>query len=140
MLRVVTYGETTTNSIDVSPEAFALLDSGEYPRHMTWQLTNCPASGKAIYEMQSGAHEYWTSLWVRNVAVPVAKVSVKSKNHPAFVALRRGPDGTLTDDAGFGVGPFTLRVETVDGASFEDTFEWPEGGVGGKVLRSTRSP
>src|SRR5690349_18819021 len=31
MLRVVTYGQTSTNSIDTSPEAFQLLDSGEYP-------------------------------------------------------------------------------------------------------------
>ena len=136
-LRVVTYGETTPNSIDVSPEAFAILDSGHYPRAMTWQSTDCPDTGNAIYEMQSGAHEYWTSLWVRNVRVPIGKVEVKSKNHPTFVALQRGGDGTLTDSAGFGKGPFTLRVTSVDGRAIEDSFEWPSGGVGGKLLPSS---
>jgi len=140
VLRVVTYGDTTKNSIDVSPEAFAILDSGEHPRHMTWQLTNCPATGKAMYEVQTGAHEYWTSLWLRNVSVPVAKVEVKSQNHASFVALRRGGDGTLTDDAGFGKGPFTLKVTLVDGRSFEDSYAWPSDGIGGKLLVSTQSP
>ncbi len=50
VLRVVTYGDTTPNSIDVSPEAYALLDSGEYPRAMTWQLVRCPDTGKLTYE------------------------------------------------------------------------------------------
>lgn len=137
VLRVVTYGDTTRNSLDVSPEAFALLDSGEYPRAMTWQFTDCPDTGKAMYELQSGAHEYWTSLWVRNVRVPVAKVEVKSKNHPSYVALERGGDGTLTDASGFGKGTFSLRITAIDGRSVEDTFEWPAEGVGGKLFTST---
>jgi expansin (peptidoglycan-binding protein) len=30
VLRVVTYGDTTTNSIDVSPAAYAILNSGPF--------------------------------------------------------------------------------------------------------------
>src|SRR5207237_9033160 len=31
LLRVVTYGDTTPDSIDTSPDAYSLLDGGEYP-------------------------------------------------------------------------------------------------------------
>jgi expansin (peptidoglycan-binding protein) len=131
LLRVVTYGDTTPNSIDVSPEAFALLDSGEYPRLMTWQFARCPDTGKIMYEFQTGASEWWTSLWVRNARVPLAKVEVKSPNHPDFFELDRGPDGTLTDGGGFGNGDFSLRLTGVDGQQVTDTFSWPAAGLGG---------
>lgn len=134
VLRVVTHGDTTKNSIDVSPEAFAILDSGEYPRAMTWQFVECPASGPVLYEFQTGANEWWTSLWVRNARVPLAKVEVKSKNHSAFVALARGTDGTLTDGSGFGKGPFTIRLTGVDGSTYEDSFEWPSPDIAGQRL------
>jgi hypothetical protein len=35
LLRVVTYGDTSTDSIDVSPQAYSVLNDGEYPRAMT---------------------------------------------------------------------------------------------------------
>jgi expansin (peptidoglycan-binding protein) len=135
-LRVVTYGETTPNSIDVSPAAFALLDSGEYPRTMTWHFAKCPDTGKIQYEFKTGAHEDWTSLWVRNARVPLVKVEVKSQRH-GFVELGRESDGSLTDGGGFGVGPFTFRVTGVDGQVVTDTFKWPSGGITGKTLSSS---
>jgi len=134
ILRVVTYGDTTPNSIDVSPEAYALLDSGEYPRKMTWSFAECPATGNVMYEFQTGSSEWWTSLWVRNARLPLAKVEVKSKNHTAYVALTRGSDGTLTDGGGFGKGPFTLRLTSVDGKVLEETFDWPAAGIAGQFL------
>jgi len=134
VLRVVTYGDTTKNSIDVSPEAYAVLNSGEYPRAMSFQFVQCPPSGPVLYEFQTGANEWWTSLWVRNARAPLAKVEVKSKNHPAFVALARGGDGTLTDGGGFGRGPFTLRLTAVDGTTYEDSFEWPSPDIAGQML------
>ncbi|MBS2017092.1 MAG: hypothetical protein JST00_29670 [Deltaproteobacteria bacterium] len=137
VLRVVTYGETTKNSIDVSPEAYALLDSGEYPRAMTWQFTDCPSSGPLMFEFQTGSSEYWTSLWVRNGRRPITKVEVKSENHASFTTLARGSDGTLTDAAGFGKGPFTLRLTSMDGATHEETFEWPSAGIAGQLIRGT---
>lgn len=134
LLRVVTYGQTSTNSIDVSPEAYAILDSGEYPREMTWQFAKCPDTGPMMYEFQTGANEWWTSLWVRNARVPLAKVEVKSTNHGAFVALDRGGDGTLTDSGGFGAGKFTIRSTGVDGQVVEETFDWPASGIAGAFL------
>jgi expansin (peptidoglycan-binding protein) len=134
LLRVVTYGDTTTNSIDVSPEAYAILNSGEYPRSMTWQLAECPATGPIVYEFQTASSEYWTCLWVRNARVPLAKVEVQSPNHAAFVALSRGTDGTLTDAGGFGKGSFTIRSTGIDGTQVSDTFTWPSAGVGGQTL------
>ena len=134
MLRVVTYGDTSMNSIDVSPQAYAILDSGEYPRTMTWQFAKCPDTGKVLYEFQTMASEWWTSLWVRNARVPLAKVEVKSANHAAFTKLDRGGDGTLTDNAGFGKGQFTIQLTGIDGSVYSDTFQWPANGVGGQTL------
>ena len=133
-LRVVTYGETSPNSIDVSEEAFALLDSGEYPRTMSWQFAACPQTGAVHYEVQTGSSQWWTSLWVRNARLPLAKVEVKSANHAQFVELERGGDGTLTDGGGFGEGKFTLRLTAIDGSQHSDEFDWPAGGIAGKML------
>src|SRR6185436_7258984 len=134
ILRVVTYGDTTANSIDVSPAAWTILNSGEYPRNMTWQFAKCPASGPVYYEFQTASSEWWTSLWVRNARVPLSKVEVKSPNHTSFAALDRGSDGTLTDGGGFGNGSFTIRLTGVDGTVVTDTFTWPSGGIAGKTL------
>jgi len=134
VLRVVTYGDTTSNSIDVSPDAYAILNSGEYPRAMTWQFAKCPDTGKIVYEFQTGSSEWWTSLWVRNARVPISKVEVQSPNHAAYFALTRGSDGTLTDGGGFGNGSFTIRVSGVDGQQITDTFAWPSAGIAGQTL------
>lgn len=128
--RVITYGATTPNSVDVSPEAFALLDEGEYPRLMSWQVTKCPDTGNIHYQFQTEAHEYWSSLWVRNPRIAVAKVEVISANHPDWFELTRAGDGTFTDASGFGPGGFTLRVTAWDGQTVEDTFaSFPSGQV-----------
>ena len=134
VLRVVTYGDTTPNSIDVSPEAFQILDSGEFPRTMTWQLAKCPDTGPVVYEFQTGSSEWWTSLWVRNARVPLKSVEVKSPNHAAFTPLARGGDGTLTDGTGFGNGAFMLKLTGVDGQVVTDMFAWPAAGIAGATL------
>jgi expansin (peptidoglycan-binding protein) len=138
ILRVVTYGETSHNSVDVSPAAFEVLDGDvESRRTMTWQLAKCPERGKVLYHFQTGSSEYWTSLWVREARVPITKVEVKSANHAAYVALVRGDDGTLTDGAGFGKGPFSIRVTALDGQQVVDTFDFPNGGLAGAILTGT---
>ena len=122
--RVVTTGETQgPNDIDLSQKAFDAINTGEYPRAMTWQLVKCPSSDKLQYQFQTEANPYWTSLWVRNGRLPIRSVEVKSANHADFVPLVRGTDGTLTDEAGFGDGPFTLRVTAYDVQVLTDTFE-----------------
>jgi hypothetical protein len=134
LLRVVTYGDTTPNSIDVSPEAYAVLDSGEYPRTMHWQFAKCPDSGPVLYEFQTGSNEWWTSLWVRNARVPLESVEVDGENQADFVELSRASDGTVTEASGFGAGPFTMRLTGVDGQSITHTFDWPAGGIAGALL------
>ena len=133
ILRVVTFGDTSQNSIDTSPEAFALLDSGEYPRSMTWQLAKCPDTGKVVYEFQTGSSQWWTSLWVRNARLPITKVEVQSPNHD-YVSLRRESDGTLNDDGGFGAGHFSIRLTAIDGQQIVDEFDWPASGIAGQML------
>jgi expansin (peptidoglycan-binding protein) len=134
VLRVVTYGDTTPYSIDVSPAAFDILDSGEYPRAMSWQFVKCPETGKVMYQFQTGSNQWWTSLWVRNARVPLAKVEVKSPNHSSYTELERGTDGTLTDGSGFGEGPFSIRLTGVDGQEVTDELDWPSGGIAGQML------
>ncbi len=109
--RVVTYGvEQDAGDIDVSPAVYEAIHQGEYPRSMSWRFARCPEAGTLKYEFQTGANVYWSSLWVRNPRVPLLKLEVKSKNHPDFITLERGTDGTLTDASGFGDGAFTLRL------------------------------
>ncbi|MBU1221857.1 hypothetical protein KKF34_16890 [Myxococcota bacterium] len=123
-LRVVTTGYTTPNSIDVSSEAYEVLNSGEYPRNMSWYVTKCPDNGENIYyQFQTGANVWWTSLWVRNIALPLESVEVRSTNHADWYALTRGNDGTYTDNGGFGEGPFTIRLTSIDGQIIEDSFD-----------------
>lgn len=121
---VVTYGVTSApGNIDVSSAAYALLNEDEFPRAMTYQRITCPTSDPLYFQYQTGANEYWTSLWVRNPRVGVERLEVRSTNHPSFIALERGTDGTFTDASGFGAGSFTLRVTGADGTTFEQTFD-----------------
>jgi expansin (peptidoglycan-binding protein) len=134
LLRVVTYGDTSMNSIDVSQNAYDMLNTGEYPRPMTWQFAECPDTGPILYEFQTGSSEWWTSLWVRNARVPLTKVEVMSPNHAAWTELTRGSDGTLTDGGGFGNGSFSIKSTGVDGQEVTDNFSWPSGGLAGAFL------
>ena len=121
--RVVTTGETQgPNDLDLSQAAFDAISQGEYPRKMTWELVKCPAGGTVQYQFQTEANPYWSSLWVRNARVPIAKVEVKKGASSELVRLVRGGDGTLTDATGFGDGPFTLRVTAIDGQVITDAF------------------
>lgn len=123
VLRVVTYGDANSpGDIDVSPNAYTMLNTGEYPRTMTWEFAKCPDEGGIAYEYQGGSNVWWTSLWVRNPRVPLTKVEVKSTNHPNFIEMARGTDGTLTDASGFGEGAFTLRLTGLDGQTITHDF------------------
>ena len=114
--RVVTYGDTPhPSNLDVSPSIYQSLNTGEYPRSMSWEFTPCPTASPLYYQFQAASSIWWTSLWVRNPKVPITRVEVKSANHASFVELRRETDGTLDDDGGFGPGPFTLRITGMDG-------------------------
>lgn len=130
--RIITTGDThAPGDIDLSQAAYSALDSGEYPRKMTWELVRCPTvNGNIEYQFQTEASPDWTSLWVRNGRLPIRSVEVKSANHSDFSPLTRGEDGTLTDAAGFGSGSFTLRVTAYDGQIVTDTFPaFPAGGL-----------
>jgi expansin (peptidoglycan-binding protein) len=138
ILRVVTYGDTTSNSIDVSPEAYAILDSGEYPRAMTWQFARCPDTGVMMYEFKATSSEWWAALWVRNARVPLSKVEVKSVSHPTWFALTRESDGSLSSGStGFGKGAFSIRSTGVDGQTVTEDFAWPAAGLDHQFLVGT---
>jgi hypothetical protein len=120
--RIVTYGvEQAAGDIDVSPAVFAAIHQNEDPRSMTWHLARCPEAGPLVYEFQTEANVYWSSLWLRNPRMPLSQLEVKSKNHADFSALSRASDGTLTDASGFGDGAFTLRATALDGQVVSET-------------------
>ncbi len=120
--RVVTYGDTPhPSNLDVSPSIYQGLNTGEYPRSMSWEFTPCPAPSPLFYQFKTASSIWWTSLWVRNPKIPITRVEVKSANHASFFELRRETDGTLNDDGGFGPGPFTLRITGMDGQVLTET-------------------
>ena len=123
ILRVITTGYTTPNSIDVSPAAYEILNSGEYPRYMSWYVVKCPDNGKNIYyQFKSQSNPWWTAVWVRNVSLPVLKVEAKSEMHTEWQTLTRESDGSYVDHSGFGTGSFSIRVTAIDGTLIEDTY------------------
>jgi hypothetical protein len=67
----------------------------------------------------------------------LTKVEVQSVNHSQWTELERGTDGTLTDNAGFGKGPFSIRATGVDNSQIIDNFQWPASGVAGAMLNGT---
>jgi expansin len=120
VLRVVTYGQSNAvGDLDVSPEAYALLNGGEFPRSMEWQLVRCPDAGSIQLQYKDGSNPWWSSLWVRNPALAIARVEVRRADTGAYRTLELGGDGTFTDASGFGDGAFTLRVTAVDGSVVE---------------------
>lgn len=137
VLRVVTYGDTTPNSLDVSPAAYALLDSGEYPRSMTFRFVPCTTGGPMLYEFKTGSNAWWTAFWVRSGKLPITKVEVKGASHD-FTVCRRESDGSFVDEGGFGEGPFVVRVTAADGQVVEESFGWPSAGIAGAFLEGTR--
>jgi hypothetical protein len=133
--RVVTYGDTPhPSNLDVSPSVYQSLNTGEYPRSMSWEFTPCPTTSPLYYQFQTASSIWWTSFWVRNPKVPITKVEVKSARHSSFVELRRETDGTLNDDGGFGSGPFTLRITGMDGQVLTETLP---GFSAGQIITST---
>jgi len=134
--RVVTYGvEHADGDIDVSPSVFAAINVSENPRSQTWHFARCPEEGNMQYEFQTGSNPYWTSLWVRNPRMPLAKAEVKTATGKDFVALTRAGDGTLTDASGFGGGAFTLRLTSMDG---QVVTEDQPGFKAGALVKSTQ--
>lgn len=129
LVRIVTTGVSNApGDMDLSPEAYDAIyefdpqGTAQHPRPMSWQLAKCSDTGPIRYQYQTGANEWWTSLWVRNARVPLATVEVRSANHADWFALRRETDGTLNDDGGFGAGAFDLRVTGIDSQTVVDSF------------------
>lgn len=117
LVRIITTGVSKAQGdLDLSPEAFEALHlvdpqgTPANPRPMTWQLAKCAAGANIHLQFQTQANPWWTSFWVRNPRLPVARVEVQSARHPTFTALRRETDGTWNDDSGFGEGAFTVRL------------------------------
>ncbi len=103
IVRVITTGVTTENSIDLSPQAYELLNSGEYPRYMSWHVTKCPPNDENVYyQFKEGSNQWWTALWARNIALPLSSVEVKKQDDTEWVKLARASDGSYVDNSGFG--------------------------------------
>ena len=132
ILRVVTYGITSTNSIDVSPEAYDILNSGyDDPRNMSWYIAKCPDNGENIYyQFKAGSNQWWAAFWVRNVALPVKTVEVKKGNSQwRTLTTYEAGDGSLVDEQGYGNGSYAIRVTAIDGSYVEDTLSPESGGL-----------
>jgi expansin (peptidoglycan-binding protein) len=127
--KVITATDTSSpGDVNLSHAAFDAiheddpLGTPDHPRPGSWILAVCPQQDKIAYQFSANASATWTSLWVRNVRVPVSKVEVKGPKHADFTALTRETTGAFTDSGGFGDGPFTIRVASIDGQVVTDSF------------------
>ncbi|MCL2778200.1 MAG: hypothetical protein FWD73_09360 [Polyangiaceae bacterium] len=128
--RVVTYGVlVSAGDLDLSPEAYNALYTNENSRNMSWQLVTCPGTDPLYFQFLGASSSGWSKLWIRNPRVAVAKLEVKSTNHPNFTSIPIDSDGGFNDSPrGFGNGAFTLRVTGIDGSTFEQSFDsYPSG-------------
>jgi expansin (peptidoglycan-binding protein) len=136
VVHIVTYGVSKApGDMDLSPEAYEQIHEDdpqgtpENPRPMTWKLARCPDAGSMFLQYQTEANPYWTSLWVRNGKLPIAKVEVKGQRDAGFSELTHTPDGPFTDNNGFGDGAFDLRVTGADDQVVTQSFSGFEKGA-----------
>ncbi len=129
LVHLVTYGVSKApGDLDLSPEAYNAIyeadpmGTSDIPRPMSWQLARCPAKGNMYLQYQTQANPYWTSFWVRNAVLPIAKVESKAAGEKAFSSLARTSDGPFTDNNGVGMGSFDLQITATDGQAVAQTF------------------
>jgi expansin (peptidoglycan-binding protein) len=106
--------------LDLSREAFekiAPLSAGRVD--ITWRPVPCPVQGPVAYHFKDGSNEFWTAVQLRNHRYPIASVEVRD-DAGAFQPVSRVSYNYFVDTAGFGEGPYLLRVTDTRGHAVED--------------------
>jgi expansin (peptidoglycan-binding protein) len=109
------YPECQPGHVDMSPEAFALIDDiplGRVP--ITWQMVSPPLDGPIVYHFKDGSNQWWTAVQIRNHRNPIAKVEYRLQNG-SFQQLPREMWNYFVATNGMGPGPYTFRVTDILG-------------------------
>ncbi|MBK8987233.1 MAG: hypothetical protein IPM39_14325 [Chloroflexi bacterium] len=102
--------ECAQGHVDMSPQAFALIDDiplGRVP--ITWQIVSPALDGPIVYHFKDGSNQWWTAVQIRNHRNPIAKVEYRLSNG-SFQQLPREMWNYFVADSGMGPGPYTFRV------------------------------
>jgi expansin (peptidoglycan-binding protein) len=105
-----------SNHIDLNPAAFTYFAAQSVGViDIQWRYVPCVVTGKIQYTFKSGSSIYWTAVMIRNYPVPITKVEYKNASG-VWKSLARQSYNFWLDAAGFGQGPYSLRVTDVTGA------------------------
>lgn len=106
--------ECASGALDLSAQAFAkIADPAAGRVDVRWQPVTCAVEGAVVLRFKEGSSQYWTGLQVRNTRVPVRSLEVQKNG--AWVDVPRESYNFFVDSAGFGAGPFSLRITGNDG-------------------------
>jgi expansin len=101
--------------LDLSPEAFALIDDiplGRVP--ITWQLVSPDMEGPIRFEFKE-KNAYWTAVQVRNHRNPITKFEYQLANGTYRTVPRERWNYFVQYEPGMGFGPFNFRVTDILG-------------------------
>ena len=112
--------ECAQGHVDMSPQAFALIDDlplGRVP--ISWQIVSPPLTGPIVYHFKDGSNQWWTAVQIRNHRNPIAKLEVQLPNG-SFQAVPRELWNYFVKTDGLGPGPYTFRVTDILGNALID--------------------
>lgn len=107
--------ECGVGHLDLSPEAFALIDSiplGRVP--ITWQIVSPEMDGPIRFEFVE-KNPNWTAVQVRNHRNPIAKFEYELANGTYRTVPRERWNYFVQYEPGMGFGPYTFRVTDILG-------------------------
>ena len=103
--------ECLTGHLDLSPQAFALIDDiplGRVP--ITWQVISPPLAGPIAYHFKDGSNQWWTAVQIRNHRNPIAKFEYLQAPNQWVAVPRTDYNYFVQTNPGMGPGPYTFRV------------------------------
>ncbi len=109
----------TKGHLDLSRSAFAKVADPVAGRvNVRWRMVSCNVEGPVLYHFDTGSHQWWAGIQLRNHRLPVTKL--EAWKNDAWVALeRKSHNYFIFENAG--TGTLRVRVTAWDGQTLEDT-------------------
>lgn len=111
----------SAGSIDLSPEAFALIADtalGKVP--ITWYIAASNVTGPIEYHFKSESSQYWTAVQVRNHRYPISTLEYAAADGK-FTQVNRTTYNYFVQAGGMGKGPYIFRVTDIYGHTLIDS-------------------
>jgi expansin (peptidoglycan-binding protein) len=113
--------ECKAGHLDLSPEAFAMIDDlykGRVP--ITWQVVSPELIGPIAYHFKDGSNQWWTAVQIRNHRNPIARLEYFDGAQWITVP-RTDYNYFVQTNPGMGLGTFRFRVMDSYGNTLEDS-------------------